>query len=143
MPSRDTVSTVPRTVDGEGIAGLVSVVIPTYNRAYIIGAAVESALGQRGVAVEVIVADDGSEDETAEVVDEGVTGYLFDSRNVDQLRDRMLEILGEDRPARMGRAARERVERLFSRRQWVDGDERVYQAWQQGRPISASVAAAS
>ena len=68
MPNRDTVSTVPRAVEGEGIPGLVSVVIPTYNRAYIIDAAVQSALAQRGVAVEVIVADDGSEDETAHVV---------------------------------------------------------------------------
>ncbi len=65
-----------------------------------------------------------------EVVDEGVTGYLFESRNVDQLRDRMLEILDAGRPAQMGRAARERVERLFSRRAWVDGDERIYKAWQ-------------
>jgi glycosyltransferase involved in cell wall biosynthesis len=73
-----------------------------------------------------------------EVVDEGVTGYLFDARNVDQLRDRMLEILADGRPAQMGRAARERVERLFSRRAWVDGDERIYEAWRQARPVDVS-----
>ena len=64
-----------------------------------------------------------------EVVDEGVTGFLFESRNVDQLRDRMLDMLDKERALQMGRAARERVERLFSRRSWVEGDEQVYQDW--------------
>jgi glycosyltransferase involved in cell wall biosynthesis len=77
-----------------------------------------------------------------EVVDEGVTGFLFESRNVEQLRDRMLDMLADGRPAQMGRAARERVERLFSRRQWVDGDERIYKAWQQARPESLAGTAA-
>ncbi|MFZ5892888.1 MAG: glycosyltransferase [Myxococcota bacterium] len=64
-----------------------------------------------------------------EVVDDGVTGFLFESRNVGDLKQRMLDVLAEDRPAKMGRAARERVERLFSRRSWVQGDERVYLSW--------------
>ncbi|HET9934685.1 MAG TPA: glycosyltransferase, partial [Polyangiaceae bacterium] len=64
-----------------------------------------------------------------EVVDEGVTGFLFESRNVDQLRQRMLDMLDRERAEQMGRAARERVERLFSRRSWVEGDELVYKDW--------------
>lgn len=64
-----------------------------------------------------------------EVVDEGVTGFLFESRNVDQLRERMLDMLDKERALQMGRAARERVERLFSRRSWVEGDEQVYLDW--------------
>lgn len=47
---------------------LISVVIPTYNRASYLPQAVESALGQVGVEVEVIIVDDGSTDETPEVV---------------------------------------------------------------------------
>ena len=43
-------------------------VIPTYNRASFLPQAVESALGQAGVEVEVIIVDDGSTDETAELV---------------------------------------------------------------------------
>lgn len=43
---------------------LVSVVIPTYNRRHLIGDAVESALQQQGVQVEVLVVDDGSCDDT-------------------------------------------------------------------------------
>jgi glycosyltransferase involved in cell wall biosynthesis len=47
---------------------LVSVIIPTYNRAYIVGYAIASATTQTYKNVEVIVVDDGSTDKTAEVV---------------------------------------------------------------------------
>jgi glycosyltransferase involved in cell wall biosynthesis len=46
----------------------LSVVIPTWNRAGLVGEAVESALAQEGGELEVIVVDDGSTDGTAEVV---------------------------------------------------------------------------
>jgi len=47
---------------------LVSVVVPTYNRGYCLARTIDSALGQTHPAVEVIVVDDGSQDDTAEVV---------------------------------------------------------------------------
>lgn len=50
-------------------AGLVSVVIPTHNRAGIIGRAIESALAQTYSDVQVIVADDGSSDNTRAVAE--------------------------------------------------------------------------
>lgn len=46
----------------------VSVVIPTYNRAYIIRDALECALAQTYGDFEIVVADDGSTDNTAEVM---------------------------------------------------------------------------
>ena len=47
---------------------LVSVVIPTYNRAYILRDAINSALEQKSANTEVIVVDDGSTDDTAALV---------------------------------------------------------------------------
>jgi glycosyltransferase involved in cell wall biosynthesis len=47
---------------------LLSVVIPTRNRAYLVSEAIESALSQRDGQVEVIVVDDGSTDDTAKVL---------------------------------------------------------------------------
>ena len=47
---------------------MISVVIPTYNNANFIGAAVESVLGQSVKPTEIIVVDDGSADATNEVL---------------------------------------------------------------------------
>ncbi len=47
---------------------LVSVIVPTYNRAYCLAATLESALNQTHQNVEVIVIDDGSTDGTAEFI---------------------------------------------------------------------------
>jgi glycosyltransferase involved in cell wall biosynthesis len=46
-----------------------SIVIPTYNRAHLIGKTLESVLAQRFHDFEVIVVDDGSRDNTKDVVD--------------------------------------------------------------------------
>jgi GT2 family glycosyltransferase len=46
----------------------VSVVIPTYNRARLVGRAIDSALAASGMGDEVIVVDDGSTDGTAAAV---------------------------------------------------------------------------
>ncbi len=46
----------------------VSVIIPTYNRAHLLGRAIESVLDQTYQDFEIIVVDDASADETEEVV---------------------------------------------------------------------------
>jgi glycosyltransferase involved in cell wall biosynthesis len=46
----------------------VSVIIPTFNRAQILGRAIASVLGQTFVDLELIVVDDGSSDETAALI---------------------------------------------------------------------------
>jgi glycosyltransferase involved in cell wall biosynthesis len=64
---------------------LVSICIPTYNRAGMIGKAIESALGQTYRNIEVIVVDNASGDNTDEVVsgysDERLT-YVKNERNL-------------------------------------------------------------
>lgn len=47
---------------------LVSVIIPTFNRAYTVHKAIESVLNQKFKNFELIVVDDGSEDNTDEVI---------------------------------------------------------------------------
>lgn len=46
----------------------VSVVVPTHERAHLLGRTVRSALGQTGVDLEVVVVDDGSSDDTGKVI---------------------------------------------------------------------------
>jgi glycosyltransferase involved in cell wall biosynthesis len=64
-----------------------------------------------------------------EVVEHGVTGLLFEARNVGELARCMVQAVQDDRYKAFGEAGRARAQRLFSRRAWVDGDEAVYQRW--------------
>src|ERR1700685_1198678 len=56
-------------IAASGESDLVSVVIPTYNRAYILGHSIESVLKQTYRPVEVVVIDDGSTDDTRRLVE--------------------------------------------------------------------------
>jgi glycosyltransferase involved in cell wall biosynthesis len=56
---------------------VVSVIIPTHDRAGVIARAVDSVLGQEGAELEVIVVDDGSTDDTRDVV---ASRYAGDER---------------------------------------------------------------
>ena len=55
--------------EGEAVPR-VSVIIPTYNRAHYLGAAIDSVLGQTSTDTEVIVVDDGSTDQTRAVLEQ-------------------------------------------------------------------------
>jgi glycosyltransferase involved in cell wall biosynthesis len=48
---------------------LVSVIVPTFNRAYCVGRAIDSALQQTHRDLEIIVIDDGSVDETRQLIE--------------------------------------------------------------------------
>lgn len=47
---------------------MVSIIIPTYNRAHIVTRAIDSALNQSYKDIEIIVVDDGSTDHTEEII---------------------------------------------------------------------------
>jgi glycosyltransferase involved in cell wall biosynthesis len=47
---------------------LVSIVVPTYNRAYCLAKTIESALAQTYQNLEILIIDDGSTDETSELI---------------------------------------------------------------------------
>jgi len=53
---------------GPGEPELVSVIVPTYNRAHVVGQAIDSILAQSYINLEVIVIDDGSRDNTAAIM---------------------------------------------------------------------------
>ncbi|MFV1982138.1 MAG: glycosyltransferase [Thiohalomonadales bacterium] len=61
-----------------------------------------------------------------EVVDENNTGYLFEAANVDNLAGCMNKIMVDDTFKQFGLNSRQRVEDLFSRKQWVSGDKAIY-----------------
>lgn len=67
--------------------GLVSVVLPTYNRAKVLPRAIESVLNQTYTNIELIIVDDGSRDNTKEIIrefqsqDERIV-YLRNKRNL-------------------------------------------------------------
>jgi glycosyltransferase involved in cell wall biosynthesis len=49
--------------------GLASVIVPTYNRAHVLAEALDSVWSQRYRPIELIVVDDGSSDDTGQVVE--------------------------------------------------------------------------
>jgi glycosyltransferase involved in cell wall biosynthesis len=53
---------------GAGVPGLVSVIVPCYNRADIVGETIDSLLAQSYQSFEIIVVDDGSTDNTRDVL---------------------------------------------------------------------------
>jgi len=53
---------------------LVSVVVPTYNRAYCLAATIDSVLAQTHEDLEILVVDDGSSDGTRELIAERYRG---------------------------------------------------------------------
>ena len=71
----------------EMLPGLVSVVIPTYNRAHCLRRSIESCLNQTYSPVEVIVVDDGSTDSTPEVVEKMVSEWGVDAIRYVQQRN--------------------------------------------------------
>ncbi len=50
------------------VPDLISIIVASYNYAHFLPLAIESALAQRGVNVEIIVIDDGSTDNTADIL---------------------------------------------------------------------------
>ena len=66
LPTRFESYVVRRQEKGKALS--IGAVIPTFNHASFVGAAIESFLGQEHPVSEIVVVDDGSTDETAEII---------------------------------------------------------------------------
>ncbi len=70
---------------------MISVIIPTYNRAGFLGRAVSSVLAQSLRELELIIVDDGSSDETSEIVqsfrDKRIRCYYQENKGVSAARN--------------------------------------------------------
>jgi len=104
----------------------VSIVIPTYNRATMIGKAVESVLAQCREGDEVIVVDDGSTDNTAEILD----------RFGDRIRRFHLSNSGAGTARNTGirEARNELLAFLDSDDEWIPGKLDLQRALMEARP---------
>jgi glycosyltransferase involved in cell wall biosynthesis len=74
---------------------LVSIIIPTYNRATIVPATIASVLAQTYPAIEIVVVDDGSTDDTAAVVarfGERVRYVRQENQGVERARSRGIRV---------------------------------------------------
>jgi len=63
---------------------LISVIVPTFNRAWIIKDAIDSILSQEFKDIEIIIVDDGSSDNTAEILDTYPTDKIRVIRQANQ-----------------------------------------------------------
>ncbi len=81
---------------------LVSVIIPTFNRAHCVGKAIDSALGQTHRNTEILVLDDGSTDGTRDLIERSYEGdarvrYFFhENRGVTATRNRGISLCRGD-----------------------------------------------
>jgi glycosyltransferase involved in cell wall biosynthesis len=77
---------------------LVSVIIPTFNRAYCVGSAIDSALKQTHRNTEILVLDDGSTDGTRDLVKQSYSGdprvryFHHENRGVTATRNRGISL---------------------------------------------------
>ena len=126
---------------------MVSVILPTYNRAHVLRDAIESALRQNGVAVEVIVADDGSTDGTRALVEEyaGQVVYLRQERRgaaaarnlaIEAARGEYLAFLDSDDVWLPGKVAAEME--CFAQFPEADVIASDADSWRDGRLLTAS-----
>lgn len=77
---------------------MVSVVIPTYNRGWILKEAIESVLAQTFDPYELIVVDDGSTDNTQAILSmfSGIRAVVQENRGVSAARNRGIDVAAGD-----------------------------------------------
>jgi glycosyltransferase involved in cell wall biosynthesis len=106
---------------------VVTVVIPTHNRSRFLREAVTSVLAQRGVPLEVLVVDDGSKDETPEVLEtfgDFITAVFQPHRGVSAARNHGIRL-----------ARGEWIAFLDSDDLWLPGKLEIQMAFLEAHPL--------
>ena len=92
---------------------LISIIVPTYNRANLIGRAIKSILNQTYQNFEIIVVDDGSQDNTEETV------KIFGDRRIIYLKHKTNKGAGTARNTGIKTAKSEYIAFLDSDDEWL------------------------
>lgn len=98
------------------MAGLVSVILPTYQRAHLISESIESVCRQTYSNWELIVVDDGSTDNTSEVVN----SYSKKDKRIKYLKKQQNRGVASARNIGIGEAAGEYIAFIDSDDLWVE-----------------------
>lgn len=129
---KDNILFLGKQADVESIVNVASVGV-LFTNSSLTGEGISNSIMEYMALGKPVLATAGGG--TGEIVFDGVTGFLVDSRNIDALQSKLESLLdNRDLAARMGARGKELIEKEFSLGGMVDGVTGAYQTALTSRP---------